>query len=81
MVYSVTTSPTFANWADGLTIVLRASGASAGGDTLSLNGATAVPILQYSSSSISNPVAANAILAGGLYLLIWDASQKAWILT
>lgn len=81
MVYNVTTAPTFANWGDGLTIVLRANAAGTGNDEVSLNSSLAYPIYKYSSSAINVPTAVGDILAGGLYLLIWDAVQVAWILT
>lgn len=58
-------------------ILFRPANDSSGGDTLALNGLSALPIVK--NDSLETPISAGDLKAGCLYLLAVDASGSNWL--
>ena len=79
MNYTITTNPTFATLADGMTLTCRFSAESQGNDTLNVNATGTWPLVKITYSGISTPLVAGDILANQLAIVIWNNALSQWV--
>lgn len=71
--YAATLAPA-PTLAAGSSILLKVANANTGASTLALNGGTANPIKKNATTAL----ASGDLVAGQIYLLLWDAANSAW---